>query len=103
MGQRGHDRERRLVAIKREEGWVAFRAPASLGVADVVALKDGHKPQLVESKSTLSPYAHFLPADRERLSEAARAAGAEALLAWWPKNGKLKLIPEADWPPTRSS
>lgn len=96
--RRGHDRERQLVALKRKEGWVAFRAPASLGVADVVALKAGETSQLIESKSTLRPYAHFLPADRQRLSEAAKAAGAEALLAWWPSRGELKWIAESDWP-----
>jgi Holliday junction resolvase len=75
-----------------------MRAPASLGVADVVALKAGKTPLLIEAKSTLSPYAHFLPEHREALSTAAEAAGANALLAWWPKGGKLKLIPEDEWP-----
>lgn len=78
---------------------MAFRAPASLGVADVVALKKGHTPHMIESKSTLTPYSHFLPADRQRLSVAAAAAGAEAWLVWWPKHGKLKAIPESEWPP----
>lgn len=78
-----------------------MRAPASLGVADVVALRAGRTPRMYEVKSTLSPYAHFLPADRTALSVAAALAGAEALLAYWPKNGKLDVIPESAWPPSR--
>jgi Holliday junction resolvase len=67
-------------------------------VADVVALRTGETPRLYEVKSTLTPYAHFLPQDRAALTDAAKRAGAEAILAWWPKGGKLKLIPEKDWP-----
>jgi Holliday junction resolvase len=95
---RGHGRERSLVKLLREQGCFALRAPASLGVADVVALKLGETPRLYECKSTLTPYAHFQPADRQELIEAAERAGAEAILAWWPKGGKLKLIPSALWP-----
>lgn len=99
---RGHDRERALVALLRREDWIAFRAPASLGVADVVALKDGHRPRLIESKSTAAgPYSHFLPADREKLIGAAILAGAEAWLAWWPPRGELHWIAASEWPRAR--
>lgn len=98
MSRRGHDRERRVVDVLRDEDWFAFRAPGSLGVADVVALREGSRPRLIEVKSTLSPYSHFLPADRKRLSEAAKLCGADALLAWWPARGKLRWIAEEEWP-----
>ena len=98
MSRRGHDRERRVVDRLRDEDWFAFRAPGSLGVADVVALRDGSRPRMIEVKSTISPYSHFLPADRQRLSQAAKLAGAEALLAWWPARGKLRFIAESEWP-----
>jgi len=75
-----------------------MRAPASLGVADVVALKLGKKPRMYESKSTLTPYAHFLPADRFALRAAAAMAGAEAILYWHPSRGKPKEIPSSEWP-----
>jgi hypothetical protein len=78
---------------------VTFRAPASLGCADVLALKDGYKPRLIEVKGTVAgPYAGFLPAARVRLSLTAQQAGAEAWLAHWPAGGKLRWIPEAEWP-----
>jgi Holliday junction resolvase len=97
--RRGHDRERAVVALYREIGWLAFRAPGSLGVADVIALKDGSRPRMIEVKSTAAgPYEHFGPADREALREAAEIAGADALLAWWPSRAKLRIIPASEWP-----
>jgi Holliday junction resolvase len=96
---RGHDRERALVALLRREDWIAFRAPASLGVADVVALMGGRRPRLIEVKSTAQgPYEHFGPADRAKLLGAAQLAGAEAWLAWWPPRGQLRWIPAEEWP-----
>jgi len=71
-------------------------------VADVVALKEGEKPRLIESKATAAgPYAGFLPADRERLSQAAKEAGAEAWLYWHPKRKPPEWIAESQWPTRR--
>lgn len=96
---RGAQRERAVRAWFSERDWLAFRAPASLGVADVVAMKDGKRPQLVEVKSTAAgPYEHFRPADRQRLMFAAELAGADAVLAWWPSRGKLRFIDASEWP-----
>lgn len=108
--RRGHDRERRVVDFYRDRDWLAFRAPASLGVADVVAIRAAFLTpglqrsvvELCEVKSTAGgPYEHFGPADRARLSDAARMCGATAVLAWWPPRGKLMFIPEAEWPEPR--
>lgn len=102
--RRGHNRERQLVALLKDDDWVAFRAPASLGVADVVALRDGNRPRMIEVKSTAAgPYSHFLPADRERLSFAADMAGAEAWLVWWPSRGKPHWIAESEWPKAKAA
>ena len=97
--KRGIQRERDLVNDLRGEGFFAIRAPASLGVADVVALKDGERPRLVEVKSTKAgPYAGFGPADRKALAEMAAQAGADAYLYWHPPRRKPKWIPESEWP-----
>lgn len=99
MSNIGRRRELQVRDYYRGDGWVAFNAPASLGVADVIALKAGHNPQLVECKaSATAPYKHFPPADRARLSAAAKQAGADAVLAWWPSRKPLQLIPESEWP-----
>ncbi len=96
---RGIQRERDVRRWYADRDWLAFRAPASLGVADVIALKAGARPQLVEVKSTAAgPYEHFRPADRSDLRTAARIAGADAVLAWWPSRGKLRFIPASEWP-----
>lgn len=99
MSQFGHERERKVVALLGDEDWLAFRAPGSLGCADVIALKDGHQPRMIEVKGTAAgPYAGFLPADRKRLSGTAKLAGAAAELCWWPKRAKPRWIPESEWP-----
>lgn len=99
---RGIQRERAVRHWYLERDWLAFRAPASLGCADVIALKAGSRPHLVEVKSTAQgPYEHFGPTDRQLLREAAAMAGADAMLAWWPSRGKLRFIPAAEWPADR--
>lgn len=99
MSERGIQRERAVRDWYRDRDWLAFRAPASLGVADVIALKDGERPHLIEVKSTAGgPYEHFHPAERAKLSLAGRLAGAQVRLAWWPKRGKLQFIDEDAWP-----
>lgn len=99
MSSRGHQRERAVRDWLSKRDWLAFRAPASLGVADVVALREGSRPRLVEVKSTAGgPYEHFGPAARARLAAAAHIAGADAFLAWWPPRGQLRWIAEREWP-----
>ena len=99
MSSRGTQRERAVRDWYAKRDWVAFRAPASLGCADVVALKDGERPHLCEVKSTGGgPYERFGPAARLRLSAVARMAGGVAVLAWWPSRGVLRFIPESEWP-----
>lgn len=75
-----------------------MRAPASLGVFDVIAVKDG-RIRLIECKSTTrSAFSGWPPADREALLEAAERAGGEAELCWWPKQGKPEFIKPDRWP-----
>lgn len=103
---RGHQRERDLVRLLRSEGWdgagpaIAIRAPASLGVFDVMAARNGEV-RLVEVKSTSrSAFAGFSPADRRALLEAAERAGATAWLYWHPPRKAPAWIPSDDWPKT---
>lgn len=95
----GHNRERKIKALLESEGWFVIRAPGSLGFADLVALKAGETPRMIEVKATAAgKYAGFLPADRKNLSRAAKQAGAVAELAWWPAHKTLRWIAESDWP-----
>lgn len=95
----GTRRELQVRDWLRDRDWLAFRAPASLGVADIIALRDGSRPRLVEVKSTAQgPYERFGPTARHRLRTAAQLAGADAYLAWWPPRGELRWIHENEWP-----
>ena len=99
--RRGIQRERDLVNLLRSEDWFAMRAPASLGVADVIALKDGKRPMLIEVKSTSrSAFAGFPPADRADLLFAADLSGSAAWLVYWPKWSGPQWISPSHWPPT---
>lgn len=96
---RGHDRERQVKALLESDDWFVTRAAGSLGDVDLVALKDGRRPRLIEVKSTAGgPYERFGPAARADLRFAAKVAGAVAELCWWPPRGKPRWIPAEEWP-----
>ena len=90
--------EHKVLRLLKEEGHVAFRTPASLGVCDVVAMKRGQQPRMIEVKSTARPYHTFGPTDRQELREAAEQAGASAELCHWPPRKAPKFIPAKEWP-----
>lgn len=99
--RRGIQRERDLVNMLRDQDYFAMRAPASLGCADVVALRDGDRPMLIEVKSTSrSAFAGFPPADRAELLFMATLAGSVAWLVHWPKWSEPNWISPEFWPPT---
>ena len=100
---RGHDRERAVKRLLQADDWWVARAAGSLGDADLVALKTGSRPRLVEVKSSAQgPYEHFGPSERANLIWAAELAGAEAWLVWWPPRGKPKWIASDEWPQPRT-
>lgn len=104
MSSFGHNRERMVKAVLQSQDWWVARAAGSLGDADLVALRDGDRPRLVEVKGTAAgPYHSFGPSDRAALLMAARLAGADAVLAWWPPRGKLVWLWPGAWPKTPES
>lgn len=97
--RRGHDRERRVRDLLVADDWFVTRAAGSLGDADLVALKAGAPPRIIEVKSTTrGPFHSFGPQCRREIRAAARQAGAEAWLVWWPPRSKPKWLHESDWP-----
>jgi Holliday junction resolvase len=95
--QRGRKRERQVAEKLRADGWVVIKG-TSYGCADLIALKDGERPWLVEVKSTSAPYETFRGPDRTAMVSEAARAGADAVLAHWPMNGALRLIFHWEWP-----
>lgn len=62
-------------------------------------MREGSRNRMIEVKATTAgPYAGFSPADRKKLAETAKMAGAEAELCWWPKRGQPQFIKEREWP-----
>ena len=113
MGNFGHQRERQIKKLLEEEGWFVIRAPGSLGVADLVAVRRSplnvasayglthlSEAMFIECKANEKggPYMNFRPEDRKELLEAAEKAGARAELAYWPKRGSLVWIGSEAWP-----
>lgn len=97
-GQAGRARERQVADRLRDQDWIVVKG-TSFGTADLVALRAGDRPMLIEVKSTSGgPYERFQPADRQRLIDAAELAGADAVLAWWPPRGRLRLLHSNEWP-----
>lgn len=97
---RGIQREHQVRDLLLNEDWWVVRAAGSLGDADLVALKNGRRPKLIEVKSTAAgPYHSFGPKDRADLLAAAELAGADAVLCWWPSRGKPRWIASEEWPP----
>lgn len=104
MSRRGHDRERRIRQLLEQDGWIVVRAAGSLGPVDLVALRTGRAPKLIEVKSNAqTPFEHFGPSDREQMRTLARQAGATAVLAWWPPRRELRWIQADDWPASRAA
>ena len=103
-----HKVRKRLLA----EGWVVYRGAASLGSADLIALRKKMAPVpsegwgplaqvlLIQVKANKSggPYKNFQPAERSSLSAEAAKAGAEAILVHWPPNGEETWLREHEWP-----
>lgn len=95
----GHQRERQLRKELEADNWLVIRAAGSLGVADLVALKLGHTPRLIEVKAdSRSAFAHFGPDKRADLLEAAARGGACAFVVHWPKHGKARWLAPPEWP-----
>ena len=102
--RRGNGRENRVRDLMADQGWFAMCGRASAGPADVLAVKDGERPRLIQVKSTAGgPYERFGPAERRELVEAAVTAGGIAVLAWWPPRARApRWIRWHDWPPPKT-
>lgn len=92
-----------------------MRAPASIGAADLLAIrpvklaenststwtiKSVCRVLLVQVKANKGggPYANFRPRERIELMDAANDSGGEAWLVWWPPHGQCRWIPPNEWP-----
>lgn len=98
--QKGGKKERQSKALFERDGWHVTKAGGSLGAADLVCLKDGERPMLVQVKATSrGPFDGFGPGERGELLAVAKGAGAVPVLAWWkPRAREHRLIESWEWP-----
>lgn len=90
---------RRYLESEKGGKWFVIKAGGSLGDADLVALKRGHRGMMMEVKSTAGgPYERFGPKDRAEILSAAEKAGLDPWLVYWPPRKKMKFIGPVDWP-----
>lgn len=97
---KGSKKELQSKRLLEADGWQVTKAGGSLGCADLVALKNGERPMLVQVKATSAgPFHSFGPAERMLLLETAKRAGAVPVLAWWKLRAREhRLIESWDWP-----
>ena len=95
----GHQRERQVAAKLTADNWYVMRAAGSKGEADLIALKAGRQPMMLQVKGVAAgPFSGFPPAERAALLDAARQAGAIPYLIHWPKHGKERWLGVDEWP-----
>lgn len=91
---RGDYLERQTRDALARYGWLLVRAGGSLGPADLVALRDGKKPLLIQCK-ILGPgrrMPRIDPAERIALFAAAEQAGGRAIIATRYMPGRVTLL-----------
>jgi Holliday junction resolvase len=98
--RKGSRFELKSKALLLEDGWMVTKAGGSLGAADLVALKAGERPLLVQVKATAAgPFSGFGPSERAELLAVAKASGAVPVLAWWKPYARThQLIEDVGWP-----
>lgn len=92
---KGSAAERRVKKAYEDAGWLVTKSGGSLGSADLVALRAGCRPRLLQVKANAGgPFKNFGPLERALLLRDARSAGADVALVhvesrkppreWWP-------------------
>jgi hypothetical protein len=94
--------ERMTAELYSFDGWVVVRSAASLGPADLLAMRAGDKPRLVQVKSgglKRGPWADFRRGERAILRAMAAKAGADAVYYFWPNGiGQPRVFWPHEWP-----
>jgi len=79
--RRGYRLELRAQDELQAQGWIVIRSAGSKGPADLVALREGSRSQLIQVKSD----GYLPPKERQELLDEAEKAGADACVV-----GRLK-------------
>lgn len=97
---KGAVKERLLMTRLEAAGWICYRSAGSHGNADLIALREGCRPLLIQVKADASgAFGHFGPEARYDLYAEAKNAGALALLAWCKPRGPVEWFLAPLWVP----
>lgn len=97
--KKGAQKELATKRLYEAEGWMVTKAGGSLGVADLVCLKAGRTPRIVQVKCSDAPWSNFRPDERLKLRRVAEASGAIPELAWWGPRARTHILFEPEeWP-----
>jgi hypothetical protein len=98
--RRGNTKEVRTAEWLEADGWTVGSRRHIAGPGDLLAIKDGERPRLIEVKAGRgSPYENFRRPDRMELREFAFWRGLVPELAWWPLRAREpQFIDETAWP-----
>lgn len=96
----GNARENRALEHLVAQGYTGICGRASRGPADIIAIKRGDAPLMVQVKGDeRGPWAHFRKPERAALMTAALEAGAVAWLCWMPSLHKAAVwFHWTEWP-----
>lgn len=83
--RRGIRLEYRARRDLQAQGWVVIRSWMSRSAIDLAAIRDGYRPLLVQCRTP----GYLIPAERVALLDAARRAGADALVVGTGADGEL--------------
>lgn len=98
---RGASRERLVAEELRDQGWVVKGTGDAHGAIDLIALKQGYRPRVLQVKGNKGggPFMNFRPQERSLLQEEALQADADAWLIYAPPNRQSpRWIHPSDWP-----
>jgi hypothetical protein len=99
--RKGNAKELRTAELLAADGWLVGSRRHIGGAGDLLAVKRGERPRLIEVKATAEvPWrSTFGPLKRAELRDCAAAHGAVAEIAWWrPRARQPEWLDEAVWP-----
>lgn len=98
--RKGNGAELKTAKLLQESGWLVASRRHIGGAADLLAIRPGDKPRLIEVKACKTLYSgNFRREDRAALIAEAERYGAVAECCWWPPRAREpKWLGVGDWP-----
>ena len=98
---RGAARERIVAEELRAEGWIVKGTGDAHGAIDLIALKRGERPRVLQIKGNVAggPFMNFRQPERSLIQQEALQADADAWLVYAPPDRKApRWLHPGEWP-----